>query len=212
LRAFQREAAVRQFAIRFLILTIIAAPLLATGCSRQTDAEPLPDLYPVAKFSLINQDGKKVTREDLLGKVWVASFIFTRCAGPCPQITGNMASLQADLAGQDGVALVTFTVDPDYDTPPVLRRYAKTFGADPKRWSFLTGKKEPLYHLIDKGFHLGVQENQAADRTPGTAVTHSTRLVLVDRRGHVRGLYDGTDPENLKKLRVDIKALAREPS
>jgi cytochrome oxidase Cu insertion factor (SCO1/SenC/PrrC family) len=207
------------FRLGFLALLAVVLPLLGAGCSRTPEADPFPEIGPVADFSLVNQDGKKVTREELRGKVWVAGFIFTRCAGPCPQVTANMAKLQADLAGHEDVALVSFTVDPDHDTPAVLKRYARTYGADPDRWSFLTGKKEPLYRLIQKSFLQGVEENRGAARTSGNRVTHSTQLVVVDRRGHVRGYYDrghvrasydGKDPEELKNLLKNVLALAGE--
>src|SRR5207249_82727 len=101
---------------------------------------PLPDIGPVRPFSLIERSGQTVEHSDLLGKVWVAGFVFTRCSGSCPQISATMARLQKELAGQPDVVLVSFTVDPEYDTSKVLREYAESYQADPKRWLFLTGK------------------------------------------------------------------------
>jgi hypothetical protein len=96
---------------------------------------------PVADFTLVNQDGQTVTRADLAGKVWVASFLFTRCCTSCPQVSANLARLQHELAGQDGVVLVSFSVDPDHDTPAVLKAYAEAHGADSKA-SYL------YYHFV----------------------------------------------------------------
>jgi cytochrome oxidase Cu insertion factor (SCO1/SenC/PrrC family) len=175
------------------------------------------ELDPVADFSLINQEGRTVTGADLRGKVWVASFLFTRCCSGCPQVSANLAQLQHDLADQDGVVLVSFSVDPDHDTPAVLKAYAESHGADPQRWWLLTGEREPLYKLIQESFHLGVEENQGAVRTPGNEVTHSTRLVLVDRQGRIRGYFEGRQvdeqgqPTNgLSQLKAKLAQVARE--
>jgi cytochrome oxidase Cu insertion factor (SCO1/SenC/PrrC family) len=172
---------------------------------------------PVADFSLINQDGQSVTRADLRGKVWVASFLFTRCCTGCPQVSANLAQLQQDLADQEGVVLVSFSVDPEHDTPAVLKAYAKDHGVDPTRWWLLTGEREPLYRLIQESFHLGVQENQGAARTPGNEVTHSTRLVLVDRQGRIRGDFEGRQMDEqgqptkgLDQLKAELKKVVRE--
>jgi cytochrome oxidase Cu insertion factor (SCO1/SenC/PrrC family) len=147
--------------------------------------------YPVADFALTERSGRTVRRDDLRGKVWVAAFVFTRCNGPCPQVSGTMARLQARLAGDDNVVLVTFTVDPTYDTPAVLRKYADRFQASLDRWLFLTGDRDAIYHLIEHSFHLGVQEATGPDRKPGAEVVHATRLAVVDRRGHARGYFSG---------------------
>jgi len=190
---------------------VFSAFLLATpGCSKQSKADD--DFGTVSQFSLMNQDGRKVTRDDFDGKVWIACFIFTRCAGPCTQISGSMARLQKDLAKREDIALVSFTVDPQHDKPKVLKEYAERFGADPKLWSFLTGDKKAVYKLIITSFKQGVQEASEADRKPGFEVTHSTRLALVDRKGHIRGFFDGTEEEDLKKLRQAALELAREKS
>jgi cytochrome oxidase Cu insertion factor (SCO1/SenC/PrrC family) len=206
----------------------IAAGLLclaAAACVRPGAAGPVPpaddDYGPVADFRLTERDGRTVTRADLLGKVWVASFVFTRCTGPCPQVTGTMARLQSELKGEPDVRLVTFTVDPARDDPAELRKYAEHFGADPGRWLFLTGPEEELYRLIRESFRLAVQPNTGPDRRPGNEVMHSTRLVLVDRHGEIRGYFDGVrEPElpdadaqfeaNLRKLKEKAAALARE--
>src|SRR5438093_8598361 len=158
----------------------IVAAVLAS-CAPANAGENIS--LPVADFSLIERSGQKGCRADLLGKVWVAAFIFTRCAGPCTQVSGSMAHLQHDLAGAPGVVLVSFTVDPEYDRPQVLQKYAARFQADPERWLFLTGEREPLYDLIYHTFHLGVQKNEGPDVRTGYEVEHSTKRVLVDPQG-----------------------------
>jgi len=176
----------RSFLLGLLLLAV-------TGCAPAT--APLRedvDLNSVGDFALTERDGSTVHKADLLGKVWVASFVFTRCTGPCPQVTSTMARLQQDLpADRDAIRLVTFTVDPDHDRPDELKRYAGAFGADPKRWLFLTGKEADIHQLLREGFRVPVQANAGEERRPGNEVMHSPRLVVVDKKGHVRGYFDG---------------------
>ena len=175
------------------------------------ESEQDDDLGPVGDFSLTERSGQTISRADLRGKVWVASFLFTRCCTGCPQISATLAQLQKELQGQTDVVLVSFSVDPEHDTPQVLRDYAKEWGADAKRWLFLTGKQSDIYQLIKGSFHVAVQQNEGAARTPGNEVTHSNRLMLVDRRGRIRGWdFDGTNAEDLPRLRHKIEALLRE--
>jgi cytochrome oxidase Cu insertion factor (SCO1/SenC/PrrC family) len=174
-----------------------------------TDHPEFDDLGPIADFSLTERNGQTIRLEDLRGKVWVASFLFSRCCTGCPRISADLMQLQKELP--DGAVIVSFTVDPEHDTPPVLKAYADGLGADPKRWLFLTGKQDEIYRLIKKSFHLGVEQNQGEARKPGNEVTHSNRLVVVDRKGHIRGWdFDGTNPDDLPRLRECIDELLRE--
>ena len=169
------------------------------------------DINPVADFSFTERGGQTIRLVDLRGKVWVASFLFTRCCTGCPRISADLLELQKNLP--EGVAIVSFSVDPEYDTPPVLKAYADTLGADPKRWLFLTGKQSEIYHLIKDSFHLGVEQNRGEVRKPGNEVTHSNRLIVVDGQGHIRGWdFDGTNPEDLPRLQKRIEELLREKS
>jgi protein SCO1/2 len=165
----------------------------------------------VPPFSLTERSGRNITNADLAGKIWVADFIFTTCPGPCPLVTANMARIQEAVAPDPRVQLVTFTVDPQDDTPPVLAAYANKFDADPNRWWFLTGPEKPLYALIENGFYQVVQDNHGAALQPGEyVVTHSTKLVLVDGDGAIRGFYDGVGSEERADLLSAIKTLERE--
>src|SRR4051794_2877278 len=105
-----------------LALLGLSCLLACPACLARAGAAPPDDYGPVGAFSLTERDGRTVTRDDLLGQAWIASFVFTRCTGPCPQVSATMAQLQHDLAGQP-VRLVTFTVDPEHDDPAELRRY-----------------------------------------------------------------------------------------
>jgi cytochrome oxidase Cu insertion factor (SCO1/SenC/PrrC family) len=197
-------------------------PLLLLGvvsCSGVKTEDDI-DIGPVAPFSLKERDGRTITNDDLQGKVWVASFIFTRCSGPCPQVTGTVARLQSELKDRDDVRFVTFTVDPERDNPEELKQYADRFQADPTRWLFLTGKKEEIHDLLQQSFKVGVAEAPADMKKPGEEFSHSTRLVVVDRHGHIRGYFDGLpDPNdedrkafeaNLTRLRKRVIALLGE--
>ena len=159
----------------------------------------------VPTFQLTNQNGQPFGSGQLAGKIWIADFIYTMCPGPCPMISGRMSELQKPLEKSD-VHLVSFSVDPEKDTPAVLRGYAGQLQAEAGRWDFLTGPKSAIYKLSHDGFKLAVSDGNDAQRLP----VHSTRMVLVDRRGQIRGYYDATEAEAITKLLADTNHLLRE--
>lgn len=168
---------------------------------------PMEKLAPVPDFKLTDQTGTAFGSENLKGKIWVANFIFTRCKGPCPLISTRMADLHTKLKKtKGGVNLVSFTVDPEYDTPAVLSKYGELLGADPTNWKFLTGTPEEINAIVVKGLL------QPLSREPDGTPAHSQRFVIVDGEGWIRGFRDGEDPEVLQKLMVDIGELLRENS
>jgi protein SCO1/2 len=182
---------------------------LAYKSFRGVQPAPMPAhlerVAEVPDFRFVDQAGQPVTLADLKGKIWVANFIFTRCAGPCPVMTSRMAELKGKLGRVgDGVVLVSVSVDPDFDTPEVLKAYADRLGADPTRWKFLSGPKPEIDEFVVKG----MLQPLAKDVTGLPA--HSTRFVLVDREGWLRGFQDGNDPEVVQKLLMDIGDLLRE--
>jgi protein SCO1/2 len=124
--------------------------------SRSVAEDDLRPYGRVPEFALHERSGKLVTKGDLLGKVWVTDFIFTRCMDECPLVSQRMARLQEVFAMSADFRLVSITVDPDHDTPDVLSQYAVNFGADAQRWLFLTGEKLAVYRLVQEGFHVGV--------------------------------------------------------
>jgi len=173
----------------------------------------LPLLGKVPPFSLIGSDGAPLSQASLAGSIWVADFIFTRCPGICPVLSGQMAKLQDALARSGGAAvrLVSFSVDPTNDTPEVLREYADRFRADRQRWLFVTGERQSLHTLIGQGFHLAVAERPEAENTDGEGlITHSDRFVLIDPDLQIRGYYHGTEAESVQQLLRDIGTLAKE--
>lgn len=186
---------------------LILFTIITCGCQQ---AEPLPSFATVPAFSLTAQDRRTVSLNDLAGKVWIANFVFTECAGPCPLLTSHMAKVQTRLT-QDSldVQLISFSVDPDTDTPEVLTTYGEAFHADFKRWTFLTGDKQEIYDLIHGGFKLAVSDGEISpDGTAGPGViTHSTRFALIDDAGGVRGYYYGEEPDIADKIVPDARRL-----
>jgi len=168
---------------------------------------PLPIVAPVPEFSLTERSGRQVTTGDLRGTVWLANFIFTTCAGPCPELTLRARSLQESLRKYGpGVKIVTFTVDPEHDTPKVLSRYATEYHADPERWWFLTTDKDAtMQALIEHGFLQTVLPEDHEG-----PIIHSTYFVLVDREGRLRGFYDGLDAASKPRIMRDVKSLLDE--
>jgi cytochrome oxidase Cu insertion factor (SCO1/SenC/PrrC family) len=193
----------------FFIIVGSILMIVMRGASTGASAMEVPVLGSVPEFSLTEANGTSLRRADLLGKVWVASFLFTRCAEACPLLMQHEARLQPDLPLRDDLRLVSFSVDPDWDTPKVLMAYAHTFGADQSRWFFLTGDKKQIYHLATDGFHLAAVD---ADPTKEMPILHSTKLVLVDRGGAIRGYYDSSDPDETQKLIRDVRQVLAERS
>jgi len=207
-----------------LSLVLLTVPLVGcpSGLTPPTGSTRPDVQIPAPEFALTERSGKTITREELKGKVWVASFVFTRCPGPCPQVTATMARLQKelDLKNTPGLRLVTFTVDPERDTPNDLTDYANRYQADPERWLFLTGKSEAeLHKLLVEGFKVTAQRSKSAK--PGDEFDHSTRLAVVDKQGTIRGYFDGMragdGPEetaafedNLRELKEKVAELLNE--
>lgn len=183
-----------------LVGAAFLAPLPRRTPRPQPDARPAADVTPVPAFAFTERSGRPVSDADLRGKVWVASFVFTRCSGPCPSVTGTVARLQDELrlADTPDLRLVSFTFDPDHDTPDELRKYADRFRADPDRWLFLTGPEDQLHALAKTGFKIGVTRNDDPAAKPGEKYQHTTYLAVVDRKGLIRDHFHGyagtTDP------------------
>ncbi len=164
------------------------------------DYEVLPD------FRLVNQNGDSIGKEDIKGKVIVADFVFTSCPGICPTLTSHMTQIQEAFLKDDKVQILSFSVDPSYDTPEVLRAYVEKYEIDTDRWMLLTGEKEKMYDLIQNGFRLSAYEDSLA---PG-GIYHDQRFVLLDGSFHFRGYYFGTKQEDLDQLKEDISFLKKE--
>ncbi|MBX7245912.1 MAG: SCO family protein [Candidatus Sumerlaeaceae bacterium] len=194
-----------------IIVVVIAAAVV----QQYRGAAPFqdPPIYgEVPSFSLTNQTSGTTTLADFAGKTWVIDFVFTRCGGQCPFMSARMRELQKWLesAGHADVKLVSVSVDPEYDTPPVLTEYAKKFEADPNRWTFLTGEKKFIYPFIQEGFKLGVDDAPAkGESSPEEPIIHSSRFVLMDSKGRLRGYYDAYDENDRERLHHDIAFLEK---
>jgi len=177
-----------------LIIVILCASFAFTRLNPPArPASPLPIISTIAPFTLTNQAGNVVTLESLRHKVWVADIIFTRCSGPCPQMTRRMELLQAALPKSSTAKLVTLTTDPDHDSPEVLKKYGERFNADFSRWQFLTGTKKQLGTLAIDSLKLSAEEIKPEDRRDDSDLfVHSTYFVVVDKLGRMRGVFESS--------------------
>ncbi len=155
----------------------------------------------VPDFSLTNQQGQPLRLSDMAGKIWIADFIFTNCPTICPAMTQEMARLQSEFVA-DPVYFVSFSVDPERDTVDVLSRYATAYGADDRRWHFLTGEKADIHQLAEKGFSLAAGHQ-------GSEILHSARFALIAPNGNIYGHYDSRSKPALLRLRQDVKSLLK---
>ncbi len=186
-------------------IAIAVSGIVATIIIESVGDDRLREFGSVPDFELIERNGNPVTLADLEGQIWVANLIFTNCGGMCPMMTNQMRSLQETLP--ESVRLVSFTVDPNRDTPEVLSRYADRHGAEGDRWIFLTGERDQIYRLSKEGFHLAVDDTVGTEIEP---ITHSTRFVLVDQTGTIRNYYDGTSRDSVALLVQDVRNLGAE--
>jgi protein SCO1/2 len=204
--------------LALIVATLAVALMLAKLKSDlAAGSTKLPVIGPVPEFTLTNQLAKAVTRAELKGRVWVADIIFTRCAGPCPEMTRKMRELQDALPADSPARLVTLTTDADYDTPPVLQAYAGKFGAQPDRWTFLTGDKRAVANLAIDGLKLTAIAKPPEERTdPADLFVHSTIFVIVDKAGQLRGSFQTQGetvewPAMKQQILAAVKQLESEP-
>lgn len=177
---------------------------------QQLDRSPtqLTPLYEVPEFKLTDQTGNPFGTEQLRGRVWLANFIFTRCVLSCPMQTTKMAALIEELDALEGgeeITYVSISVDPEHDSPEVLRTYGAQYDVDPARWRFLTGERDDIWELSRKGFKLPVEERQME---AGLPLFHSSMIVLLDDRLRVHMYYDGLGDD--ERIPGHVQALLRE--
>ena len=194
-----------------LTIAGIVAAFIWKQAGEWNRGEPLPVLFQVPDFTLTNQSAWPVTLADLRGQIWLADIIFTRCAGPCPEMTRKMSLLQAALPANAPVKLISLTTDPGHDTPPVLQAYAQRFGAQAGRWHFLTGTKPQIARVAIDGLKLTALDQEPARQTSDTDLfIHSTTLVLVDGRGRVRASFETDQADSHEHLLAAVQKLLRE--
>ncbi len=176
----------------------------------------LVEIGSAPRFELTNQEGKKITDKDYLGKVYVLEFFFSTCPTICPKMNQNMLKIQNDFMDRNDFGIVSITINPENDTPQVLKEHAEILGAKHKNWNFLTGDQKYIYDLANKGFNLYAAENKKA--TGG--FEHSGMFALIDKKGNIRCrkdqfgnpilYYDGIEPEGIEAITEDIKKLLNE--
>jgi protein SCO1 len=189
--------------LRILLPALLLA-VLAASCRR---SEPLPQLYQLpGDTRLVAMSGKPMTLGELRGNVVIYNFIFTRCRGLCPLLTARMKQVASKIDAAEKIRFASISVDPVNDTPEVLAQYAKQQGAD-SRWTFLTGERQTIIDLAVKGFKLATGEPTASADEP---ILHSTKFVLADAAGNIRGYYDSNESQELDRLVHDAERLAGE--
>jgi protein SCO1/2 len=170
---------------------------------RQTARPELPMLGDLPAFSLTSEDGKPFGKQELLGRVWIADFVFTSCSDACPRLQAKMKKLQDRLIPMEqggNIGLLSISVDPERDTPEKLRHYGEIFGARRGLWRSLTGDQQEVERTVVRGFHTAMAKVPAEGSDPHLAafeIMHGERLVLVDRMGRIRGYYDADDRDRL---------------
>jgi protein SCO1/2 len=210
----------RKIAVLVLMLVLIPAAIFLFWGSkghytylpyigqREVNAPGDTTYFTVPPFHFIDEDGRPFTDKDVEGKVLIVDFFFTRCTSICPKMSAQMQQLQLQLnePKYKDVLFLSHTVDPKHDTPEVLKAYAKRLEADPKRWKFLTGNAPDIYRQGNLGYLLSAN----ADPSAAEQFVHSPQFVLVDKRHHIRGMYDGTSTAAMRDLVTDLNMLIQE--
>jgi protein SCO1/2 len=207
-----------------LVLALIIIPLVFLSCTNSkiseipyydkpdftpvwTDNKDAEDLHVISDFNFTDQDGKSVTKETLKGKIYAANFFFTTCPGICPAMTRNLLKLQNEFFNDDEVKLVSHSVMPQTDSTVSLKRYEKTFNIKNGMWYLVTGKTSEIYRIARRSYFA---EEKAGYNSDSTEFLHSEHVLLVDRNGHLRGIYNGTLALDIERMIQDIKVLKRE--
>ena len=208
----EEKAGARRWIVRRLLTGGLLGLALAVGLAvvdrpfRRSRALPVYGHLP--QFHLVDERGKPFTTESMLGRVNLVDFIFTRCSSSCPRLTGRMADVQNRLAGgEPDIRLVSFSVDPENDTPPVLAAYAANAHADPARWTFVTGPLDDIERAVVLGFKVSAAK--IAKGASDYDVTHGEWFVLVDPSGDIRGYYPTEEPDEMATLIRDLLRLER---
>jgi protein SCO1/2 len=162
--------------------------------------------HTIAPFQFVDQDSRVVTNADFTGKIYVADFFFTSCRTICPIMKTQMLRVYEATADMPDVLLLSHTIDPEWDTVQLLHDFAARLGVESRRWHFVTGVKDSIYKIAQTSYYATAME----DRTEPDGFIHSGAFLLIDRKGRIRGKYDGTKEEEVNRLIGDIKRLRRE--
>ncbi len=192
-----------------MITSLFLMPIVSIALLGSWDKfriKQFPVLSQVPDFRLDERSGAQLTLNDLSGKVWIGSFLFTSCSGQCPIIAQRVRKLQHELRHRTEVRFVSFSVDPDRDTVAALDEYARRFEANPLKWFFVTGEKGALKRVVREGFMMVMEPGSSETE----AVMHSSKLALVDPWGRVRGFYDANEDSEMKQLLKDTRRLIKQ--
>lgn len=162
--------------------------------------------HTIAPFQFVNQDSVLITNADFAGKVYVADFFFTSCRTICPIMKSQMLRVYEATAGMEDVRILSHTIDPEWDTVALLHDFSERLGVESSRWHFVTGVKDSIYKIAQTSYFATAME----DRTEPDGFIHSGAFLLIDRKGRIRGKYDGTKEDEVNRLIGDIKRLRRE--
>ncbi|MEH0155333.1 SCO family protein [Limibacter armeniacum] len=170
------------------------------------ESNEVDGVHRIPDFSFTNQDGKVITNKDYEGKIYVADFFFATCPDICIVMTSELLRVQEKYKDNPDVKILSHTVNPEHDTPKVLKEYAKSYGADTNMWNFVTGPKEAIYEQARCGYFVTAkpEENNPDD------FIHSDKLILVDKENRIRGFYSGTDRDDVDRLITEINLLMQE--
>jgi protein SCO1 len=174
----------------------VAIAILSIACS--DPASKLPKYGKVPVFTMTDSKGRNFDTSALAGKVWIADFIYTNCPAECPRMSSQMHKIERQLKDQKDVVLVSISVDPERDSPPVLEEFARRYGGASNQWVFLTGSPATVHLIAYQTFHVGDVLGK---------IEHSTKFVVVDKRGDIRGYYSSFDQDDLSKMVKDVAAL-----
>lgn len=185
-------------------------PILGTrtAITREIKGKKVTDTlyHTIPAFNMLGQDSVKISNATLKGKIYVADFFFTSCPSICPVMQKNMLKLYKQYKDERDFAFLSYSIDPLHDTPSKLKKYSTQLGADSKKWYFVTGNKDSTYALAEKGYYATAK----ADSTAPGGFVHSGGLILVDKERRIRGIYDGTQEDEVDKLSQDMKLLQAE--
>lgn len=161
--------------------------------------------HTVSDFKLTNQNGKTITQEDYKNKIYIADFFFTRCGTICPIMTNNMAQIQNAFLNDNDIMLLSLSVTPEMDSIPILREYANNKGVIDSKWNITTGDKKHIYELARKSYFAVVEQGDGSLQD----FIHTPNFILIDKEKQIRGIYDGTKTEEVKRIISDIKILKK---
>jgi protein SCO1/2 len=181
----------------------IYSPSMVSEELVEEDIRYIKKYHKINDFVLTNQNGELISQEFYQNKIYVADFFFTTCPDICPIMTENMGYLQSELKNQTDVLLVSFSVTPNVDSVDVLRSYADLKKVDDAKWNLFTGSKKEIYELARKSFLVAKNDGDGGKYD----MIHTENFVLVDKESSIRGFYDGTNEDEMKKLLVDITIL-----